>query len=530
MNFGTVDIAHCEGCLLAHSQTTVHGRIGKGTRITADIALQLAEHGLSTVVVAQLENGDIHEDAAAHAVAAQLSGNSVSLSRARTGRVNLMASVEGLCHFDAKAIIEANCIDEGITIATLPENHWVARGRMVATVKIIPYAVSNASLQAVLTVLAKRTLSVTKPVPHRVELLQTRLSSIKESVLDKTYRITNERLVSRGASLTYESRCHHDAAPLVTLIGESLQRLPDWILIVGASAISDRADVIPQAIVMAGGTIDRYGLPVDPGNLLLLAHIGTTRIVGLPGCARSKRYNGLDMIFDRMACELPITDSWLNGLSVGGLLAEIADRPAPRIIRSDQYKIGALVLAAGSSRRAGKTNKLLVPYGKHTLVSHVAKVVCNSNACRVIAVTGFEPTLVEDALSSLTIECHYNGAHNSGMASSVVAGVSQLSDTDGVLICLGDMPHITTHIINQLIEAYKNNPDKSIFVPVNNKQRGNPVLFSNVFFDTLLSLEGDVGARKLVQQYPDEVYELEVAGSGLFVDYDTEEELSALNV
>lgn len=172
---------------------------------------------------------------------------------------------------------------------------------------------------------------------------------------------------------------------LLSVIRQSLDRQPDWILIVGASAISDRADVIPEAIIAAGGTIDRYGIPVDPGNLLLLAHIGKTSLIGLPGCARSQRYNGLDMIIDRMACDVAVTNSWLSALSVGGLLTEIATRPAPRIDASRQQIVGIVVLAAGSSSRAGSINKLLANHGDAALVVHVANAARNSQADRVIA-------------------------------------------------------------------------------------------------------------------------------------------------
>ena len=528
MIFDTVDIHNCEGCYLAHSLRTSTGRIGKGTLITTDIAAHIAQSGVSIILVAQLEQGDTHEDEAARIVASQLGGKGVSLSRPRTGRVNLLADVEGLCHFSAQAIIAANAIDEGITIATLPENQWVAKGRMVATIKIIPYAVPTLKLQEVLDVLSEHTLSVETAIPHKVELIQTRLNSIKEAVLDKTSRVTKHRLTPKAGSLERESRCQHNTEELKNTISECLQRNPDWILIVGASAISDRADIIPKAIVAAGGTIDRYGIPVDPGNLLLLAHIGSTLVVGLPGCARSPRYNGLDMILNKMACEIPITDTWLSSLAVGGLLAEIADRPAPRINATEQQQIGALILAAGSSRRAGEINKLLTPYGDKTMVSHIAQVVSSSQVCRVVAVTGHEQSLVMEALSPLPVECHHNTAHNSGMASSVVTGVSQLTETDGILVFLGDMPHITTDIINTMIDAFKQHPDKSIFLPVNEERRGNPVLFGKVFFDNLLTLEGDIGAKKLVQQYPDEVFEVMIEDDGVLVDYDTAEELAKL--
>jgi len=114
------------------------------------------------------------------------------------------------------------------------------------------------------------------------------------------------------------------------------------------------------------------------------------------------------------------------------------------------------------------------------------------------------------------------------MASSVIAGVSCLTDCDAVLVCLGDMPHVTAAVIDQLIDAFKANPDKSIVIPVSDGRRGNPVLFGKVFFDTLLTLEGDTGAKYLLKQYPDEILEVAVEGDGILLDYDTQKELDTL--
>lgn len=346
--------------------------------------------------------------------------------------------------------------------------------------------------------------------------------------MDKTRTVIERRLTPRLAVIKQECRCEHTIDDLKAVLAERLADQPDWILIVGASAISDRADVIPMAIASAGGTIDRYGIPVDPGNLLLLAHVGKTNIVGLPGCARSPRYNGFDMIIDRLACELDLSDAWLNGLSVGGLLTEIADRPEPRTEAAADQPIGAILLAAGSSQRAGSINKLLVPVSGTPMVSHVASNILRSDVDRLLAVTGFEHQRVELALQACNCDCHYNPGHMSGMASSVVAGVSQLIESGAVLVCLADMPHVKPETINALIDAYRKNPQKYIFVPIYEGQRGNPMLFAQPVFDALLSLEGDMGARLLVKGHPDHVVEVSVADAGILKDYDTADELNLL--
>ena len=132
-------------------------------------------------------------------------------------------------------------------------------------------------------------------------------------------------------------------------------------MIIGASAISDPCDIIPAAIEKQGGQVKRLGLAVDPGNLLLLADYHGVPLLGLPGCARSIKHNGLDLLLDRIVCNVEITEDWLNGLCIGGLLGEAHDRPQPRVkvTAKAQAQVAALVLAAGSSRRAGNKNKLL---------------------------------------------------------------------------------------------------------------------------------------------------------------------------
>jgi molybdenum cofactor cytidylyltransferase len=153
--------------------------------------------------------------------------------------------------------------------------------------------------------------------PLRAHLVQTESSATKTSVLDKTRDVTALRLQALGSSLVGETRCAHD----VDAIAQAIATVDaDLLLVVGASAIVDRRDVIPAAIEQAGGTIERYGMPVDPGNLLLLARRGTTPIVGLPGCARSPALNGIDLVLRRLAACLPLDRSVIARMGVGGLL------------------------------------------------------------------------------------------------------------------------------------------------------------------------------------------------------------------
>ena len=377
-------------------------------------------------------------------------------------------------------------------------------------------------------------LSVRSVKSHRAVLIQTCLPTVKESVLDKTSVVVEQRLAMRSAELLDEQRCDHSIEALnktLKSLGINSSTEYDWILIAGASAISDRADVIPAAIEAAGGRVIRYGLPVDPGNLLLLGELNGRVVIGLPGCARSPKLNGLDLLLDRLACDVEISQGWLNSLAVGGLLTEQLDRPQPRITttKKQSVNIAGLVLAAGTSRRAGDINKLLVKVNDVPMVKAVVDAVCESRLREVVVVTGHQHEHIENLLQGSTATTTYCAAHAQGMAFSLSHGISRLQHADAVLVCLADMPGVTAALINLLVEQAVDNLSEVILVPVFQGKRGNPVLVGRAFFDSLLQHTGDTGARFLMKQYPDRVIEVPVEENAVLIDYDTPQALSELD-
>lgn len=196
--------------------------------------------------------------------------------------------------------------------------------------------------------------------------------------------------------------------------------------------------------------------------------------------------------------------------------------------RAHTNMIGALILAAGCSSRAGAVNKLLYEISGKPLVVHVAQHLKHSRVNRIVAVTGHDWHQVEARLADTQVSCCRNAAHASGLASSLARGISALYDMDSIIVCLGDMPDVTAEVIDQLISVSAVTPDKSIFIPTWEGQRGNPLMFTKDFFDKLLALEGDAGARFLCNQYPEQAVEVEVNCSGILKDYDTQEELQKL--
>ena len=329
MIFGEVALADAEGAILAHSKALDRGRLKKGTRLSADDVARLREAGIATVVAARLEPGDLTEDEAAAAIGAALAGAGVRAGAAATGRVNLFAEPAGLFLPDRRVVDALNAIDPGITLATLAEHAPVDAGQMVATVKIIPLAVPGAAVDRAVQLVAERAAFRLAPfAARRVALIQTELPGVKPSVLDKTRRATEARLALSGSTISEEIRCAHDTVAL----RDALEGLgpADITLVFGASAVIDAGDVIPAAIVAAGGAVDHLGMPVDPGNLLLLGRLEGRPVLGAPGCARSPKENGFDWVLNRLLADLAVSGEDIRRMGVGGLLMEIASRPQPR--------------------------------------------------------------------------------------------------------------------------------------------------------------------------------------------------------
>lgn len=529
MQFGELPVSKCTGCILAHSQVIGSKRIAKGTVLDTALIEKFLSNGYKSLTVARLEAGDIEENAAAEKLAKAFGGNGTRLEKAHTGRVNIYASVDGLLEFDRASIIATNSISSGITIAVVAPDQWVLAGRMIASAKIIPYAVPSDDIDQAISVATA--MHVHPPISKSAVLIQTTLASIKTKALEKTERITEQRLEARSSSLLADYRCDHQIDKLSQMLAKASESKPDIILIVGASAISDACDVIPAAVEKLGGQVRRVGLPVDPGNLLMLAEYNGVPVLGLPGCARSPKYNGFDLLLDRIVCNVEITDDWLSGLCIGGLFSEAHDRPQPRVaVKSEATsanRVAAIVLAAGSSRRAGSENKLLHLYNSKPMICTVVESVLASKVSECLVVTGHQSDQVANAVEAYDIPVCYCPRHTDGMAHTLAAGLSRLQHYDAVIVCLGDMPHVTTDVIDRIISSQQGLADK-IVVPVHKGVRGNPVMFGRTFYDTLLQHEGDSGARFLIKQYPEKVIEIETGDASVLKDYDTLESLRNL--
>jgi molybdenum cofactor cytidylyltransferase len=330
--FGPTLLADAQGAVLAHTLRLPGAVLKKGRVLTAEDVARLRAAGHDSIVAARIEAGDVTEDAAADRVAEACLGPDVTRTRAATGRANLLAERAGLLLVDAARVDRLNRLDEAITLATLPPFSLVEPREMLGTVKVIPFAVEGRIVRvAEQLARGEAPLFAVRPLrPLLAGLVMTRLPGLKDSVLAGTEAATRARLVRLGADLGPVETVAHTSAAVAAALARQRAAGAQLLLVAGASAVVDRRDICPQALVEAGGRVVHFGMPVDPGNLLCIGEVAGTPAVVLPGCARSPKLNGFDWVLQRLLAGVPVTPHDVMGMGVGGLLKEIATRPLPR--------------------------------------------------------------------------------------------------------------------------------------------------------------------------------------------------------
>ncbi len=532
MKFGPVAVEAAAGAVLAHTARLGGRVLPKGMVLDGAALAALQRAGWREVVVARLDPGDVGEDEAALRLAAALARPGLDCVPAGTGRVNLACATPGLFRADAAQVDALNALDEGLTLGTLPDATPVAARELVATIKVIPFAVPGAAVAAAERLAGAAAAVRLAPFRRlRTGLVLSTAPGLKDSVIEGTIRVTGLRVAALGGEMLPAMRCGHDTAAVAAAFAALLAQGAQLLLFAGASAVVDRADVGPAAIVAAGGWLEHLGMPVDPGNLICLGQIGAVPAVVLPGCARSPKLNGIDLVLRRVFAGEDAGRAAVTALGVGGLLKDTAARPAPRGKPTiGPPRIAAIVLAAGASTRMAPRNKLLVEGGDGlAMAARVAAACAASRADEVVVVTGHQAAAVENAVRRAAPQARFvhAAAYAEGLSASLRAGLSALGpDVTAALICLGDMPLVSPAEMDQVIGAWSPEEERLIIVPTHRGKRGNPVLWDRRFFQEMAALQGDTGARGLLRVHAETVSEVELAGEAILTDFDTPESLA----
>lgn len=448
MKFGEERVDEAEGLILAHSLRLPQALLKKGRVLTAEDVRALKAAGINFITGARLDADDVGEDEAAATIARALTGPGITTNAAFTGRCNLFAAERGLLVYDRDRLDRLNLVDEAVTVATAPAFEVVAPRQMVATVKIIPFGVDRRVLDACAAYASTGgPLVSVRPFRQRAAvLISTTLPGLKDGVMARTAAITRTRVEALGGEVLQELRCPHEVGPIERCLGKALSLGADLILIAGASATVDRRDVVPSAVLRAGGNIDHFGMPVDPGNLLLLARLGGVPVVNLPGCARSAKPNGLDWVLRRIAAGVAIKPADMMRMGAGGLLKELGSRPRdlgwvapPPTAR--EARVAALVHAMDGPPPVAQVEAALA-----------------AGLGPVVVLTGAGGDAIEEALPPCEVLC----VRGNGWA----AGLAVLpADVDAALLLPAGGPDMSPEALAELVKAFDPDEGRSIVVP-----------------------------------------------------------------
>jgi molybdenum cofactor cytidylyltransferase len=336
MKFEPVPLSDAKGKILGHNIAGANGQrlLRKGKPLTDEDLEKLRMLGRSSVYVAEIEQDDVEENRAARRVAEAVCGTGLHITSVSSGRANLLANEQGILRVDVERLAQINDRD-GITLATLMTHSPVHIRQIVATIKIIPYAVQESIVRA-----AEAIASGSNPIVrvdslpcHSVGMILSG-SNFMHQRLVSDFAPLRDRIDKLGSSVTRTDFValddESDEAALTDMLKQQIAFGIRMILLAGETAIMDAHDIVPRAVERAGGHVASVGAPVDPGNLLMLAYINDVPVVGAPGCARSRKTNIVDWILPRLLVGDRLTRRDIVALGHGGLLQDVRERGMPR--------------------------------------------------------------------------------------------------------------------------------------------------------------------------------------------------------
>lgn len=531
MHFAELPIDAALGRIAAHTLRLDGGTIRKGTVLIDQDLEALRGAGIATIHVATAEPGELSEDDAVRNVASRIAGTGILAAAAAQGRSNLYAICDGVLRYDPDRLNRINVAAPSLNILAVRSEEIVRAQQLIGQVKAIPYLVAATTVAEAGRAAAEPTplFRIDPFRPTRIALLQTILPGTRDSVLDKTHAVLGSKLQLWCGELVRELRCPHHADEIAGALAALAANACDLLLVVGASSSTDPRDVVPAAIGRTGGRLVQLGVPLEPGTLLGLGYSASeVPILILPGSLRSPVASSFDVVAPALLTGWRPNASDLRRLGAGGLLKAVPDGHADRKRHQPGTgaRIGAVLLAAGSSRRMGTSNKLLLPVAGQPLARRALEPLLRLKLDPIIVVVGHDAARVREAFDGTAVTIVENPDHAEGMSATLRAGIDALNHkVDAALVCLGDMPDLMPEHLARIIAAYGDGATPRICVPMYQGKQGNPVLWSRDFFGAIRLLQGDHGAKRLLAAYAEAVIEVPVDSPAVLRDIDTPKDL-----
>lgn len=319
----TVDIQESTGRVLCCTIFRPGGRklLAKGHVLSDEDVRLLQTEGMNQVWVTELEEGEVGEDDAVMAVAGAMCCGSVEIRLAAGGRANLIATEDCCALVDDELLKQINCT-ASVVIATVGNFRHIRAGERLATIKSAPFAVAQAQLEAVLSILNERgPILQARPIRDGgVAVLYTdpvhgdRARTLFENVV-------RQRLERFGATVRFALSAVEEEEQVTRSLQHLLRTRPSAVLVASTTAPAGPEDVVGRAFTRLGAHIERFLAPVEPGNLMLLGYKDDVPIMSAPCCFRSAKPNVLDLLLPPMLAKYRVSGWEIACLGHGGLLS-----------------------------------------------------------------------------------------------------------------------------------------------------------------------------------------------------------------
>lgn len=290
----------------------------KGHIIREEDIIELRKMGKDKIYVLKLEEGDVHEDEAGVRLGRATAGPGITWSGPKESRVNLLADKAGLLKINISALEAVNDLPD-VVLSTLPNNIPVSQGELVAGTKVIPLVVKEEVIKAVESICDQGgILSIISYQPKKVGLIVTGGEVFYGRIKDVFGPIIKQKVESFDSQVLEIRYSPDDAEEISRLINEVIASGAELVLVSGGMSV-DPDDVTPEGIRLSGAVIEKYGAPVLPGAMFLLAYKGEIPIIGVPACGMYFRTTILDLLLPRLLTGERLTHRNIAALAHGGL-------------------------------------------------------------------------------------------------------------------------------------------------------------------------------------------------------------------
>lgn len=323
------------GQILCHDITKIipgefKGRaFKKGHVVREEDIPVLLSLGKDNLYVWERTEGMVHENDGAIFLKEVSAGENLEFSEIKEGKIDFIASIDGMLKIDVDTLFKLNCIDD-IMMATLHNNFEVKKGTKVAGTRVIPLLIEEEKLQEAKNVVKdKKIVSIVPFKPKKVGIVTTGNEVYHKRIVDKFGPVIKNKVSKYNCEILGQTICPDDKEIIKKAVKDFIDQGAELICCTGGMSV-DPDDVTPTAIKETGADLVTYGSPILPGAMFLLAYYGEVPIMGIPGCAMYNKTTVFDVILPRILIDEKLTKADIASYGHGGLCmnCEICNYPA----------------------------------------------------------------------------------------------------------------------------------------------------------------------------------------------------------